>query len=95
MVLKALVGKGFKVASGVMKVSNSDYGVAIDLREEIVYEAPFSPISDSPHKRNLGLMEKSYAVMLIDALIGWEGFKDLEAVGKAIDMDKEGLFNGG
>ncbi|MHC1636894.1 MAG: ATP-binding cassette domain-containing protein [Candidatus Nezhaarchaeales archaeon] len=89
MVLKALVDKGFKVTSGVLNILDSDYEVAIDLCEEVVYEAPFSPISDSSHKRNLELIEKSDAVILTDVPIGWGNFKNLEAVSKAIDMGKK------
>jgi len=89
IVLKALVDEGFKVTAGVLNILDSDYEVAMSLCEEVVYEAPFSPISDSSHKRNLELIEKSDAVILTDVPIGWGNIKNLEAVSKAIDMGKK------
>ena len=88
-VIRALVERGFKVTAGVLNVLDSDYEVAIELCEEVVCEAPFSPISQESHEKNLKLIERSDAVVLTDVPIGWGNVKNLEAVGKAVKMGKK------
>jgi iron complex transport system ATP-binding protein len=87
-VIRALAEKGFKVTAGVLNVLDSDYEVAVELCEEVVFEAPFSPISQESHERNLELIERSNAVVLTDVPIGWGNVKNLEAVNKAVEMGK-------
>jgi iron complex transport system ATP-binding protein len=88
-VIRALTEGGFKVTAGVLNVLDSDYEVAIELCEEVVCEAPFSPISQESHEKNLKLIESSDAVVLTDVPIGWGNLKNLEAVGEAVKMGKE------
>lgn len=88
MVIKALTDRGLKVTAGVLNVLDSDYEVAVNLCEEVVCEAPFSPISDPSHRRNLELIERSDAVILTDVPIGWGNLKNIEAVSRAIEMGK-------
>ena len=88
-VIRALVEEGFKVTAGVINVLDSDYEAAIELCEEAAYEAPFSPISEEAHEKNLKLIEKSDAVVLTEVPIGWGNLKNLEAVAKAVEMGKK------
>lgn len=88
-IIRALAERGFKLTSGVLNVIDSDYEVAIELCEEVVSEAPFSPISEESHKRNLKLVEESDAVILTDVPIGWGNLKNLEAVLSAIEKGKK------
>ncbi|MEM4576002.1 MAG: ABC transporter ATP-binding protein [Candidatus Nezhaarchaeales archaeon] len=88
-VIRALAERGFKLTSGVLNVIDSDYEVAIELCEEVVSEAPFSPISEDSHRRNLELIEKSDVVVLTDVPIGWGNLKNLDAVQRAIEKGKD------
>ena len=88
-VIRALVERGLKVTAGVLNVLDSDYEVAIELCEEVACEAPFSPISQESHEKNLELIEKSDAVILTDVPIGWGNVKNLEAVCRAVEMGKK------
>jgi len=87
-VIRALAERGFEVTAGVLNILDSDYEVAVELCEEVVCEAPFSPISQESHEKNLELIERSDAVVLTDVPVGWGNMKNLEAVSKAVEMGK-------
>ena len=91
-VIRALVERGFRVTAGVLNVLDSDYEVALELCEEVVCEAPFSPISQESHEKNLKLIDESDAVVLTDVPIGWGNMKNLEAVSRAVEIGKRVYF---
>jgi iron complex transport system ATP-binding protein len=68
-----------KVTAGVLNVLDSDWEVANSLGIEIVSEAPFSPITDEAHEKNLRMIDKADLVVLADIPFGYGNLKNLEA----------------
>jgi iron complex transport system ATP-binding protein len=68
-----------RVTAGVLNVLDSDWEVANSLGIEIVSEAPFSPITDEAHERNLRMIDKADVVILADVPFGYGNLKNLDA----------------
>ena len=79
------LGKG---STGVLNVLDTDWEIASSLGFEIVSEAPFSPISEETHERNLRLIEKAERVILADIPFGYGNLKNLEAALYASELKK-------
>ncbi len=83
-----------KASAGVLNVLDTDWEVANSLGFEIVSEAPFSPITEESHEKNLKLIDKADGVILTDVPFGYGNLKNLEAalyaseLGKLIVIDK-------
>ncbi len=75
-------------SAGVLNVLDTDWEIAKSLDFEIVSEAPFSPISDEAHERNLKLIEKAETVILADIPFGYGNLKNLEAALYASELGK-------
>jgi len=79
------LGKG---TTGVLNVLDTDWEVATSLGFEIVSEAPFSPISEEAHEKNLRMIEKAEMVILADVPFGHGNLKNLEAAIYASELGK-------
>ncbi len=77
-----------KGSAGVLNVLDTDWEIASSLGFEIVSEAPFSPISDGSHERNLKMIEKAEKVILTDVPFGYGNLKNLEAALYASELEK-------
>ncbi|WP_456330360.1 ABC transporter ATP-binding protein [Archaeoglobus sp.] len=86
-ILHMLREAGYKVSAGVVNVLDSDWEVAVELGE-VVDEAPFSPISDSSHRKNVEIIENSDAVVLANLSFGRGNFKNLQAAMHAANLNK-------
>jgi iron complex transport system ATP-binding protein len=78
---------GYKVSAGVVNVLDSDWENAVELGE-VVDEAPFSPISDSSHQKNIEMIEKSDAVVLANLSVGKGNYRNLLAALHAANLGK-------
>jgi len=87
-VMKALTDRGFGVSAGVLNVLDSDFESAKDLHVEIVEEAPFSPVSDDSHARNLTLAMQSRWVVVSPFPVGPGNLKNLEVATTALKSGK-------
>jgi len=83
--LNRLKKNRFHISVGVLNMLDTDHETASYLNiEDIVLEAPFSPISDSNHIENLKLVKEADFVVLSDFSIGSGNLKNLEAAIYAI-----------
>ncbi|WP_231487459.1 hypothetical protein [Archaeoglobus fulgidus] len=78
---------GYKVSAGVVNILDSDWENAVELGE-VVDEAPFSPISDSSHQKNIEMIEKSDAVVLANLSVGKGNYRNLLAALHAANLGK-------
>ena len=77
-----------KASAGVLNVLDTDWEIAVGLGFEVVEEAPFSPISDESHEKNLRLIDKADFVVLTDVPFGFGNLKNLEASRYASELEK-------
>lgn len=85
--MRRLTEEGFAVSAGVLNVGDSDYETAERLGIDCAEEAPFAPISERAHRRNLELMSEAEAIIVAPVAFGWGNLKNLEAV---VEMQKKG-----
>ncbi len=78
---------GYKVSAGVVNILDSDWENAVELGE-VVDEAPFSPIGDKAHQKNIEMIEKSDAVVLANLSVGRGNFMNLIAAMHASNLGK-------
>jgi len=79
--------EGYSVSAGVLNALDSDIEYLAG-SGKIVIEAPFSPISEESHEKNLKLIEESDAVILTDLCIGSGNLMNLKAALKAAELGK-------
>ncbi len=77
-IMKALIDRGFSVSTGVLNILDTDFETAKDLHVLTVEEAPFSPVSDDAHARNMSLAADSSAVVVSPFPVGPGNLKNLE-----------------
>ncbi len=77
-VLKALTDRGFSLSAGVLNVLDTDFESAKDLHVLIVEEAPFSPVSEESHARNMELASESVAIVVSPFPVGPGNLRNLE-----------------
>ncbi len=76
--MKALIDRGYSVSAGVVNVLDSDFESAKDLHVLTVEEAPFSPVGDESHSRNMELATESSAVVVSPFPVGPGNLQNLE-----------------
>jgi len=86
--IRRLVIEGYAVTAGVLNEGDSDHRVATSLATEVVTAAPFSPVSDSAHARNLELARAADVVVVSRVPIGQGNLRNLEA---AIEASSAGV----
>jgi len=79
--------EGYSISAGVLNALDSDIEFLAG-SGEIVIEAPFSPVSEESHEKNLKLIERSDAVILTDLCIGSGNLINLKAALKATELGK-------
>ena len=80
--------EGYSISAGVLNVLDSDWEAIIDVGGEFVEEAPFSPISEEAHEKNLELIEKADVVVLSNLVVGKGNIKNLIAAKIAAELGK-------
>jgi iron complex transport system ATP-binding protein len=86
--VKLLHEKGCYVTTGVLNLLDTDHEAASFLGVPIVSEAPFSPITDEAHKRNLDMIRKADVVVLTNVPFGFGNLRNLEAVTMVKEREK-------
>ena len=79
---------GYRVSAGVLNVLDSDWEAIVDVEGDFVEEAPFSPISDEAHRKNLKAVERADVVILTNIPVGKGNFKNLLAAKEAAELGK-------
>jgi len=77
--IRRLVIEGYTVTAGVLNEGDSDHRVATSLATEVVTAAPFSPVSESAHARNLELACAADVVVVSRVPIGQGNLRNLDA----------------
>lgn len=88
-IIKKLYRNGYYITAGVLNVLDTDYETCYALKIQTVSEAPFSPITNEAHKKNLNLIEEADVVILSDACFGYGNFKNIEAAIHAVEKGKK------
>lgn len=88
-IIKKLYRNGYYITAGVLNVLDTDYETCYTLKIQTVSEAPFSPITNDAHKKNLNLIEEADLVILSDACFGYGNFKNIEAAIHAVEKGKK------
>ncbi len=81
--IRRLVIEGYAVTAGVLNEGDSDHLVATSLATEVATAAPFSPVGDRAHARNLQLARAADVVVVTRVPIGQGNLKNLEAAVEA------------
>ena len=87
--IRALLEEGYKVTSGVLHLLDSDYETAKTFNLQVVCEAPFSPITEENHQKNLRLMEEANLILVSNVPFGNFNLKNLEAVKTVLEKKKK------
>lgn len=88
-IIKILYRNGHHVTAGVLNLLDSDYEECMALKIPTVSEAPFSPITEENHKRNLNMINQADIVILSNLLFGNGNLKNLEAAIYAVEKGKK------
>lgn len=70
----------YELSVGVLSPLDTDFEVAQHLAVELALEAPFAPISQKAHERNLELMKQADGVIVCPVQIGPGNLRNLEAL---------------
>lgn len=89
LLVKLLHIHGYHVTAGVLNLLDSDYEECMLLKIPVVSEAPFSPITEENHRRNLSMIEQADVVILSNVCFGNGNLKNLEAALYAVEKGKE------
>lgn len=87
-IMKALTDRGFSVSAGVLNVLDTDFESAKDLHVLAVEEAPFSPVGEDSHSRNLQLASESAAVVVSPFPVGPGNLRNLEVAKAMLESGK-------
>lgn len=84
-----LYHRGCSLSLGAINALDSDEVLGRRLSLPMAVEAPFSPVSDETHRRNLELIERAKIVILAPLPVGPGNLKNLLALEKATFLGKE------
>lgn len=87
--INELYRRGFNLSLGAVNALDSDEVLGRKFSLPMAVEAPFSPISDETHQRNLELIDKAAIVILTKLPIGPGNLKNLMALKAAASRGKE------
>jgi len=78
--LRELVDAGYDVSAGVLNALDTDEETGSELGLSMAVEAPFSPVGEEAHARNLELMRGADVVMLSAVPVSRGNARNIEAV---------------
>ena len=87
-IIKKLRRDGYYITAGVLNLLDTDYETCAMLKIPTVSEAPFSPITNDAHKKNLDMIDEADVVILSNAFFGYGNFKNIESAIHAIEKGK-------
>ena len=80
---------GCRLSTGVLHRLDRDWEAARELAIPIIEEAPFSPVGETAHRRNLQAINDADLVVLGNIPVGPANLKNLEAAAAALAAGKE------
>lgn len=80
---------GCRLSAGVLHRLDRDWEAARELEVPIIEEAPFSPVGEAAHRRNLEMIKEVDLVLLGNIPVGPANLKNLEAAVAALKDGKE------
>ncbi|MCS7124293.1 MAG: ABC transporter ATP-binding protein [Candidatus Bathyarchaeota archaeon] len=87
--IKLLYRNGYYLTAGVLNLLDSDYEECQMLKIPTVSEAPFSPITNENHERNLNMIDQADVVILSNVCFGNGNLKNLDAALYAVEKGKK------
>ena len=84
-VMKTLLDEGYRVTAGVLNLLDTDQETAQLLAIPTASEAPFSPITDEPHKANLQMIRKADVLVVTPTQFGEGNLRNLDAAETALE----------
>jgi hypothetical protein len=78
--MRELVDAGYDVSAGVLNALDTDEETGSELGLSMAVEAPFSPVGDEAHARNLELMQTADLVMLAAVPVSHGNTRNIDAV---------------
>jgi iron complex transport system ATP-binding protein len=84
-VMKTLLDEGYRVTAGVLNLLDTDEETAQLLAIPTTNEAPFSPITDEPHKANLQMISQADVLVVTPTQFGEGNLRNLEAAKSALE----------
>jgi len=84
-VMKILLDEGYRVTAGVLNLLDTDQETAKLLAIPTTNEAPFSPITDEPHKANLQMISQADVLVVTPTQFGEGNLRNLEAAETALE----------
>jgi len=84
-VMKILLDEGYRITAGVLNLLDTDQETAHVLSIPTTNEAPFSPITDEPHKANLQMISKADVLVITPTQFGDGNLRNLEAAEAALE----------
>jgi iron complex transport system ATP-binding protein len=87
-IMKTLTDRGFSVSAGVLNVLDTDFESAKDLHVATAEEAPFSPVGEESHAKNMELSSESSALVVSPFPVGPGNLKNLEVAVAALKSGK-------
>jgi iron complex transport system ATP-binding protein len=91
-IIQILHSAGYSVSAGVLNALDSDHEAIAGIGE-VVSEAPFSPIGEKSHQKNIELIECCDAVVLANLYVGTGNVLNLHAAMKAAELGKLIVIN--
>lgn len=87
-----LLHKRFEVSAGVINLLDSDADVCNELEIDTVFEAPFSPISEESHRKNISMIDESDIVIITPVPFGEGNLSNLKAFEYAVNTGKTAIM---
>jgi iron complex transport system ATP-binding protein len=84
-VMKTLLDEGYRLTAGVLNLLDTDEETAQLLAIPTTNEAPFSPITDEPHKANLQMISQADVLVVTPTQFGEGNLRNLEAAKSALE----------
>lgn len=84
-----LSSMGCRLSTGVLHRLDHDWEAARELGVSVIEEAPFSPVGETAHRRNLQAIKDADLVVLGNIPVGPENLKNLQAAAAALEAGKE------
>lgn len=88
-ILWELSSLGCQLSAGVLHRLDRDWEAARELGITVIEEAPFRPVGETVHRRNLEMIKEADLVLLGNILVGPVNLKNLEAAAAALEAGKE------